>query len=87
MIRRIATIITTAGLAALVFVPAASASPIRECGHLPVLFRGYEEVSNVTSRNVGCSHARELAYYFTKTVIRRNYDGWPRRNHVFHVGY
>lgn len=61
----------------------ASAAPIHECGHLPNLFRGYEEVWNVTSRNVSCSEARNVAYSLARDIVQRDYDSWPRRNRVY----
>jgi hypothetical protein len=55
--------ITTAIAAATVVLGlagpvSAQAAPIRDCGTLPDLLNGYEQIVNITSRNVPCPPAR-----------------------------
>lgn len=54
------------------------AAPIRECGRLHNTYNGYQEVFNVTSRNVPCQKARNTANGLTWTMIGKGFDNWPR---------
>jgi hypothetical protein len=51
---------TALALGALALPAASQASPIIECGSLPT-----DGVTNITTRNVTCSDAREFAHKFT----------------------
>ena len=75
-------------VAALAVAATALAASIRECGYLRHLIHGYQQVVNVTSRNVPCPVARETASQIEKQVLYRSYGSeWGKahlRSHWFH---
>ena len=64
------------------------AAPINDCGHLPYLIIGYQEIANVTSRVVPCSRAREIAWQIEQQILYRGhgsqYEKVHLREHWFH---
>ena len=63
------------GGASIVAPAPVQAAPIHNCGNLPDLFNGYQNVVNVTSRVVNCPKARNTARGIAWTMIRRGDDG------------
>src|SRR6476620_11742169 len=82
-------ILIIVGMTALAVVPAASASPITECGNYVQTgisegywthrtIYGYTPVANLTTRKVRCSYARPFSLIVT-AGIRRRYQGFTCR--------
>lgn len=93
--RRLLVLAAVAALTSIAFASSAAAkqiqaltvtAPVRECGVLQKLFRGYEQAFNVTSRDVDCSSAGDVAYALAREIVRRGYDhSWPRRERILSV--
>lgn len=76
-------IIALALIAGLSLVGSAQASSIRECGRLPYLINGYQDVENVTSRHMSsCSATRATAWSIEKQVLRRDYGSNNDKIHL-----
>lgn len=74
--------------AALADASTAIAAPIRECGNLHHLINGYQQVMNVTSRNVPCRIAHKTGWKIENQVLGHgfgsNSDKVHLRSHGFH---